>query len=293
MQLKDFRLLRVPVDSESPIFYEFLVKPHSTSTISQADAAQELPAHSTLFLLHVDPTITEEALHRFFGLFGPVKKVLQRRTERSGKLRKQPNASSSVVLTFIVFKEAKTVQKILGYSELLCNSHPQRHARSSALTLPRKFCLSLPQGGILVYAEKELKAFKSAEDLEEEANAFMKSFDMKKDMEKQRRKQEKRVDEDGFAPVSGSIHSADSSVASAITRSNEDEKFAALPFLQMNSTPSIKPKKKRRGGQEEDFYRFQIKAAKRADLANTRKTMLEDVQAIEKMKAEKKFHLEE
>ncbi|XP_026193381.1 uncharacterized protein LOC34618629, partial [Cyclospora cayetanensis] len=266
MKLCSFRALRVGALPGSPFGYEVLIRPAEVAPIrgaamaaamaaagDPAEAAEAAAAAAeegrALFVCNAPLQQREQQqLKQQFAAFGPVEAVYEKLTATS---KSSGKAVSCVRLLHIVFEEAAAVDRALA----------------AAVPLDRRPCSTPTEG---------------------EVDAFMRNYDLEKDLKKQQRKVAV-VDEDGFILVQGPKNSLGSgenikgfraAESSSLLAGGTSSVFRAQaagasagavggPHLgpaaaaALGASTAAANKKRKRQERQADFYAFQEREARR------------------------------
>lgn len=280
----------------------------------------------TVFVAAAPPLLSAEQLAAAFAeAFGAVEEVrekvvtqasvgaLARRHKRksagaeANTAAQRPTTTSAVRLLHFVFSSAQAVASLLEAAHRI---GPECGMRSDAA----QTSLRAEPTGVARWLREAGAASRTPAALQRDVDAFMANFDLKKEIERQRLKQQQRTDADGFTLVLGAsataedgttvraarrapattLRSAGDSTAGEATNLFSAQHAATLSGEAAAETAaegSRRKKKRKRGGVEEDFYRFQRREKRRQEFLNVQKALLADTKAVEEMEKANKFTL--
>eukprot|EP00386_Alphamonas_edax_P000741 GDKI01002323.1.p1 GENE.GDKI01002323.1~~GDKI01002323.1.p1 ORF type:complete len:309 (+),score=110.44 GDKI01002323.1:105-1031(+) len=303
MQVNGFSVLRIPLSSGSPFCREILCKRHQGPANDP-----NTPGDRTLFLVHLDPSLTEEDIQQCFThAFGEVEAVHMKQSEKQlkGGNHKQDDLKELITLAHVVFKSPNSLQaavKAMGGSGASSSSSSKK---LPPVTL-HNVTLQLPKGTLQGYVTEGIKysnalVYRDAEVLQNAVDQYMLQHDIAKEEERMRRNMQQKTDDDGFTVVSGAgaVKAPDGTVVRAIKPKLPPTGVFAITTgaaqtaaAETGETASRK-KKKRKAEETLDFYKFQMREKKRNELADMRRKNEEDKGKVEQMRQAKKFRIKE
>lgn len=279
--VRGFRLLRLPMGAGSPVSRSVLVKRHE-----ERDATEKDGAGRTLFVTHLDNLVTEGQLSRCFTSgFGPVEKVVLKSVEKRAPRAEQraDHVKGHVNFARVIFKDRKDLEKALGAAN--------GKIVGSAV-------LSAPAGQLRECLKASHSVYRDPVELRTEIDTWMASHDAREE-EKKRLARETQVDDDGFTKVvSGITRTTDGNGDPMAIRAAKRPALKTGAFAeplagnqQEAALPAGERKKMKKPREQLDFYRFQLREKKRAEVNDHRKRKVEDFEKVERMKKTKRFKM--
>ncbi|CBZ53013.1 conserved hypothetical protein [Neospora caninum Liverpool] len=330
---------------------------HPELDAAEADARGR--AACTVFMTSVPPALSVSKLCRVLEeSFGEIEDVREKivvqkgGNQEHGRRRKTASQSNlvsaslhpsfaAVRLLHFVFRSALSVSALLSAALPLGSGKTQKSVavpREKKSQAERRGFLAsddqtvhgslrLGTGGVAAWLQEAGAIGKTPDELQRDVDEFMANHDLKKEIERQRIKQQQLTDEDGFTLVVGSSATAsDGTTFKSIRRldapgasplgvavsgarerlkSGAEEQGAVNLCVQQNAaaagvnginetgggTGGRRRKKKRKGGIEEDFYRFQRREKRRKEFLDVQRSLVADEKAVEAMEKAHKFSL--
>ncbi|EPR62924.1 ribosomal RNA-processing protein 7 [Toxoplasma gondii TgCatPRC2] len=338
-------------------------KDAETASFSPERAAAEADARGrttrTVFVTSVSPLLSVAKLCRVLeDTFGEIEdvreKIVVQKSEQEHCYRRKTQsrsrlscaglqpACSAVRLLHFVFRSALSVSALLAAAVPLgkedapisvdLGKKSLKQTRDDLLASDGQTVdgsLLLGTRGVAAWLQEAGALGKTPDEMQRDVDEFMANHDLKKEIERQRVKQQQLTDEDGFTLVVGSSATASdgttfksirrpdisgpSSLAAAGSRglnprdqmkSGTEEQGAINLCVQQNAAAAgiggsddtagpggRRRKKKRKGGIEEDFYRFQRREKKRKEFLDVQRALAADEKAVEAMEKANKFSL--
>lgn len=275
--VRGFSLLRVPLAAGSPLSRGLLVKRHEERAPEEKEAAAR-----TLFVTHLDNFITEAQLSKSFSTFGVVEKVMLKSVEkRAPKLEQRADGVAlHVNFAHVVFTDPTSVDEALKAAT---------GRLAAGIVLPPSSVSSERQGK---RAKAGTSPYRVPMELKAEIDEWMAKYDESEEKKKQLAR-ESLVDEDGFTKViSGITRTPDGMTMRSAKRPGPKLGTFAESMRGEVDTEALqgelrKGKKKKK--EMPDFYRFQLREQRRAEIVDHRKRKVEDLETVERMKKKKKF----
>ncbi|KEP66453.1 UNVERIFIED_CONTAM: hypothetical protein HHA_258500 [Hammondia hammondi] len=334
-----------------------------TASFNPEHAAAEAEASGrttrTVFVTSVPPLLSVAKLCRVLeDTFGEIedvreKIVVQKSEQEHCRRRKTQSRSrltctglqpacSAVRLLHFVFRSAVSVSALLAAALPLrkgdapisvdLGKKSQKQSRDDLLASDGQTVdgsLLLGTRGVTAWLQEAGALGKTPDEMQRDVDEFMANHDLRKEIDRQRMKQQQLTDEDGFTLVVGSSATASdgttfksirrpevsgpSSLAVAGSRrlnprdqmkSGTEEQGAVNLCVQQNAAAAgvggldetagpggRRRKKKRKGGIEEDFYRFQRREKRRKEFLDVQRSLAADEKAVEAMEKANKFSL--
>ncbi|KAL8425653.1 hypothetical protein Efla_003973 [Eimeria flavescens] len=245
MKLRSFRALRIGALPGSPFGYEVLVRPAEAVPIRAAAAAAAAASAAAagdpaaagqaclaaseaaaaaaeegraLFICNMPLLLQQQQLQQLFAAFGAVEALYDKLTHH-----KVTNKNVTLVrLVHVVYEEAAAANRVLAAAVPLDFGGPSGGAPPGPPANPPS-CgwgpgelwgpLRMAAAGTAVkegplkWALEAAALFRPPKKLKAEVDAFMRNYDLEKDLKK-RQRQQQIVDEDGFTLVQGPKNSA-------------------------------------------------------------------------------------
>lgn len=253
-----------------------LVKRHESR-----DPAERESAGRTLFITHLDSFVTEAQLQRCFSQgFGPVDKVMLKSVEKRAPKSEQRADNVHVYVNFaqVTFQAAESCEKALA---------------AATGRIVGEAVLPLPPGELKTHMKLAKEGFyRDASTLREEIDTWMANYDAKMDEKRALARESGKVDEDGFVKiVKGITRTPDGIVMRSAARppKNVGVFEEAVKGRRDPITQGDKRKKKKTDKEKTDFYRFQLRESRRAEILDHRKRQAEDAVTVERMRKSKRF----
>eukprot|EP00397_Hematodinium_sp_SG-2012_P063939 GEMP01089341.1.p1 GENE.GEMP01089341.1~~GEMP01089341.1.p1 ORF type:complete len:256 (+),score=54.91 GEMP01089341.1:14-781(+) len=252
--IEGYKVLRVPFHEGSPFSRALLVKQNVAKT-----KEERKKDNCTLFVTHIDRCVTEAALQKCFGNFGPLDQAVLTRV--TGKKK----GASEVCFAHLRFENSEDMQRVLKCA-----------TGFAPATLP------LAKDGLKETTKRLKDRYPDPAELQMKVDSFIVEFEAR-EAAKKKVNAETTVDEDGFTMVkSGVTHAPDGTRVLSV-RKPEKSSWS----LPENS------KKKKKTKEVGDFYKFQVKEKARQDIEQHRKRNVEDEEQITRMRKKRKFAVPE
>ncbi|KAJ3109002.1 hypothetical protein HDU96_007360 [Phlyctochytrium bullatum] len=237
-----------------PVTHQLFFRLHNT----KASDADRFPKGRTLFICNVPVDASARHFRRIFRRCGPIERVIFAKRERN------PYVGPAGGSAHVIFFEEEAAQRALAM-----------RARKRVWSAELEDEETPTQGeGEAPYLGQGLKKYEAYYEmshppvkvLEREVNAAMEKFEeMEQERERELERRRNQPDEDGFILVT---------------------KGAGRKGKAANESKRNRKAKKK---EVVDFYRFQMREAKRTELSEMRRKFEEDKARIAAMKAQRKF----
>ncbi|CAH0492999.1 unnamed protein product [Peronospora farinosa] len=249
---RGYHAIALPLPHSS--FQHFIyAKKHNTKPNATTESV--LAANRTAYVVNLPVNTSETWLRTCLEPLGAIQHVVAGSGGQFYEEKDDEHIASDITTTrtaHIVFKAEEPLDKMLQVDTL-------------ETPIPRRIC------GLQAYAAKYRRNRPGLSVLKEIADRYMASFDKREEEDLRRREELKnQVDDDGFQTV---VNTKKRGIVQA------DEVL-------------VRPAKKQKSKEINNFYRFQTREKKRGQLKTLRERFEEDRQLVEKMKKANKLRPE-
>mmetsp|Transcript_8263 Transcript_8263/g.10737 ORF Transcript_8263/g.10737 Transcript_8263/m.10737 type:complete len:272 (+) Transcript_8263:117-932(+) len=265
-KVKGYKTLNVPFSSGSALHHMY-IKEHKNKSGEERGKTVLFVCNASTSLTGANPVILKPYLKSLFSKFGVVEDVSVGALKLNDLCRRP-------VFAHIVFSEKASLKKALRSQEFDYADVEEALQDAGA-----------PPVGLQGMIKQYKRSRPPLEDLEESANKFMQEFEQKEEedrLERERRMNE--VDDDGFTLVTYKKSGGPTNINK---RGRPDQGAEGGPLAKRGTGRGRSRNKKK--VELKNFYRFQMREAKRDQLVELRKRFEEDKKKIEKLKAGRKF----
>ncbi|KAK3811840.1 MAG: SSU rRNA processing protein [Benniella sp.] len=224
------------------------------------------PKDRTLFLLNIPVDATESQIRELFKPYG---RVQQQQAAPEEEMNHHRTLFASGSQAYVVFLEEQELTKVLNMKR---KKRSWIHSGSEATPADSAKLSSL---GVAKWIGEYSRMRPEHSDLQARVDEYMDKFE-RSEYEAQQAAQARLnvMDEDGFTVVT-----------SAGNKGYNTDGVIRIQAIKAEEAKKIKPKKK----ELQDFYRFQMREAKRDKLVELRRKFEEDKVRIEALKVNRRF----
>lgn len=112
--MEAYKILKVPIAKDKAVFYYY--KPYVPKSGTESTTLVSLPADRSIYVCHFLKPLTEDILHKLFGIVGKLKQIhIGEYKNKANNKRKR----RTVYFAIVVYKNAEDCQTVLNEPKYL------------------------------------------------------------------------------------------------------------------------------------------------------------------------------